>query len=709
MNAASDALQSGAPYPLGATYDGCGVNFAVFSANATRIELCLFDRKGRREVARHRLPEYTDEVWHGYLPGASPGLLYGYRAFGPHDPHEGHRFNPHKLLVDPYARELTGDLRWTDALFGYRLNSPRADLSFDRRDSASAMPKCRVIAPHVHWPDDHRPDIPPEDVIVMEAHLKGLSMRHPDVPQAIRGTFQALSHPRIMEHLTKLGITTLELLPMQAFITDRFLIERGVTNYWGYNTLAFFAPHPAYMGRGEIEDFRVAIRALHAAGIEVVMDVVYNHTCEGNELGPTLCYRGLDNASYYRLVPDDERHYINDTGCGNTLNLSHPRVLQMVLDSLRHWASAFNIDGFRFDLATILGRENYGYDQNSGFLDALMQDPILRTHKLIAEPWDPGPGGYQVGNFPPGFHEWNDRFRDTTRRFWRQDECQQGDMAARLSGSGDIFDHRGRRPWTSVNFVTAHDGFTLMDTVSYEIRHNEANKENNHDGAQDNHSRNWGEEGPTDDATIVEKRDRIRRAMMATLLLAHGIPMILAGDEFGQTQNGNNNAYCQDNDLSWLDWSLTQTPRGQDMQDFTARLILLRREHPSLRAQRYMHGRHAPLPDLSDIAWFNAAGQPMSVDNWNEGGQPLLGLRRAIEDGESFDITYTILNPSDAEAPCALPPPTGTWRLLLDSARLHHTEPESLTAGLHSVIVAAHSVLLLQLDPATMATKSTNG
>ncbi|NHN89012.1 glycogen debranching protein GlgX [Acetobacter conturbans] len=704
MNATPDTLLPGNPFPLGATYDGYGVNFAVFSANATRVDLCLFDPNGRREIARHALPEYTDEVWHGYLPGASPGLLYGYRAFGPHDPHNGHRFNPHKLLIDPYARELAGDIHWTDALFGYRLNSPRSDLSFDRRDSAGAMPKCRVSQPFVHWRHDRRPEIAAEDVVVMEAHLKGLTMRHPQIPQPLRGTFQALSHPCVLEHLTRLGITTLELLPVQAFVTDRFLIERGVTNYWGYNTLAFFAPHVGYVGRGSPEEFRTAIRALHAAGIEVVMDVVYNHTCEGNELGPTLCYRGLDNASYYLLTPGDGRHYINDTGCGNTFNLAHPRVIQMVLDSLRHWADEFNIDGFRFDLATTLGRESYGYDQHSGFLDTLMQDPVLSRRKLIAEPWDPGPGGYQVGNFPPGFREWNDRFRDTTRRFWRGDEQQQGDMATRLSGSGDLFDHRGRRPWTSVNFVTAHDGFTLMDAVSYEHRHNEANKEDNRDGAQENHTHNWGIEGPTDDVAIMEKRDRIRRAAMATLLLSHGTPMILAGDEFGQTQDGNNNAYCQDNELSWLDWSLADTPRGEVMRNFVARLVCLRRSHISLRARRYMHGRHTPRPDLSDIAWFNAEGISMAGDDWNNAGRAPLGLRRAIEDGKSVDVTYLILNPGENDISCTLPQPTKTWRLLLDSSRPERGESDIVgpETGKNSVTAAGHSVLLLHLDPATM-------
>lgn len=691
----------GKPWPLGATYDGHGVNFAVFSANATRIDVCLFDEAGRRETARLTLPEYTDEIWHGYLPNAEPGLLYGLRAFGPYEPDKGHRFNPHKLLIDPYARELSGKMHWSDAMFGYKLKAARADLSYDRRDSASSMPKCRVVGlerPLVH---DPRPEIAFQDMVVMEAHVRGLSMLRDGVHKLQKGTFRALSDPRFIEYLQKLGITSLELLPVQSFVTDRFLIERGVTNYWGYNTFSFFAPHLGFVGRGSSDDFRTAVRHLHAAGIEVIMDVVYNHTCEGNELGPTLCYRGLDNASYYRLLPGNERHYINDTGCGNTLNLSHPRVTQMVLDSLRHWVTEFGVDGFRFDLAVILAREGYGYDQGSGFLDAISQDPLLVSRKLIAEPWDPGPGGYQVGNFPPGFLEWNDKFRDTTRRFWRGDPGLQGEMAARLAGSGDLFDHRGRRPWTSVNFVTAHDGFTLMDVVTYNQRHNEANMEDSRDGAEDNHSFDWGVEGPTDDEAVNAVRDRIRRAMMGTLIFSHGTPMILAGDEFGQTQNGNNNVYCQDNELSWLHWDLLETDRGRDMHDFVARLIAIRKMHPSLKAARYMHGLHKPRADLPDIAWFGADGEPMSVDEWNSGEKRPLGVRRALESNGALDITYLLLNAGTEDVLCVLPEPQGKWSLLVDSAdparTVLETPPEADTHR-SKVVVQAHSMLLLQLQ-----------
>ncbi len=703
------SLMPGKPWPLGATYDGYGVNFAVFSANATRIDLCLFDEAGRRETARLQLPEYTDEIWHGYLPEAEPGLLYGFRAFGPYEPLRGHRFNPHKLLIDPYARELSNDVRWTDALFGYRVHSPRADLSFDRRDSASAMPKCRVVEGRRRMADVS-PDIAPEDMIVLEAHVRGLSMKRSGVPEIQRGTFRAMSDPRFIEYLVRLGVTTLELLPVQSFVTDRFLIERGVTNYWGYNTLSFFAPQLSYVGRGRADDFSAAVRKLHKAGIEVIMDVVYNHTCEGNELGPVFCYRGLDNASYYRLVPGNERHYINDTGCGNTLNLSHPRVLQMVLDSLRYWVTEFGIDGFRFDLAVILARENYGYDQRSGFLDAIIQDPVLSTRKLIAEPWDPGPGGYQTGNFPPGFMEWNDKFRDTTRRFWRGDAKMQGDMAARLAGSGDLFDKSGRRPWASVNFVTAHDGFTLMDLVSYAQRHNEANMEDGRDGAQENYSSDWGTEGPTDDTGIVATRDRIRRSIMATMLLSHGTPMLLAGDEFGQTQNGNNNVYCQDNDISWLDWSLLKTPRGRAMYDFTTRLTLLRKAHPSLRTSRYMHGRHKLRPDLPDIAWFNVSGEPMSVNDWNSDDLRVVGVRRAAGKGEELDITCLFLNPGSNDVSCVLPGPDGEWVLLISSAEENSDEVQVTKSpgGRSVVLVAAHSVALFRLNLAGTDTSTRN-
>ncbi|MBB2166813.1 glycogen debranching protein GlgX [Gluconacetobacter aggeris] len=699
-------LMRGAPAPLGATWDGLGVNFAVFSANAHRIDLCVFDHSGRREVARFDLPERTDEVWHGYLPDARPGLLYGYRAYGPYEPLRGHRFNPHKLLVDPYARALHGTLTWSDALFGYRVNSPRGDLSIDRRDSAPAMPKSVVTNDAFNWGEDRLPRVPWDRTVIMEAHVRGLSMRRNDLMPVERGTFRALSDPRLVDHLLHLGVTTLELMPVQAFLKDRFLVERGLTNYWGYNTLAFFAPQTGYLADGSPHEIRTAIRRLHAAGIEVILDVVYNHTCEGSELGPTLCYRGLDNAVYYRLVPEDERHLINDTGCGNTLNLSHPRVLQMVMDSLRHWAVDFHIDGFRFDLCSTLGRESYGFDPFCGFFDVLRQDPVLSTLKLIAEPWDPGPGGYQLGNHPPGFAEWNDRYRDTVRRFWRGDALTRGDLAARLAGSADVFDRRGRRPWASVNFVTSHDGFTLMDLVSYDRKHNDANGEGGQDGHSDNLGRNWGVEGPTDDPAILAVRARVRRAMLATLFLSQGTPMLLAGDEFGQTQGGNNNAYCQDNPVTWLDWPLAASPAGQAMTAYVARLAALRAAHPSVRWRSFLYGKRETPAGLLDIAWYDPEGHPMTSDAWNDEHGRILGLLRSCTDDSGVtDTTYLIMNAGDADADCTLPPIPGEWTLLLDSADPARTG--SVADRLARWTVGAHGVVLLGFTPDARHAKGT--
>ncbi|GAA4478796.1 glycogen debranching protein GlgX [Gluconacetobacter asukensis] len=699
-------LMRGAPAPLGATWDGLGVNFAVFSANAHRIDLCVFDHSGRREVARFDLPERTDEVWHGYLPDARPGLLYGYRAYGPYEPLRGHRFNPHKLLVDPYARALHGTLTWSDALFGYRVNSPRGDLSIDRRDSAPAMPKSVVTNDAFNWGEDRLPRVPWDRTVIMEAHVRGLSMRRNDLMPVERGTFRALSDPRLIDHLLHLGITTLELMPVQAFLKDRFLIERGLTNYWGYNTLAFFAPQTGYLAEGSPHEIRTAIRRLHAAGIEIILDVVYNHTCEGSELGPTLCYRGLDNAVYYRLVPEDERHLINDTGCGNTLNLSHPRVLQMVMDSLRHWAVDFHIDGFRFDLCSTLGRESYGFDPFCGFFDVLRQDPVLSTRKLIAEPWDPGPGGYQLGNHPPGFAEWNDRYRDTVRRFWRGDALTRGDLAARLAGSADVFDRRGRRPWASVNFVTSHDGFTLMDLVSYSHKHNDANGEGGQDGHSDNLGRNWGVEGPTDDPAILAMRARVRRAMLATLFLSQGTPMLLAGDEFGQTQGGNNNAYCQDNPTAWLDWSLAASAAGQAMIAYVARLAALRAAHPSVRWRSFLYGKRETPAGLLDIAWYDPEGHPMTSDAWNDEHGRILGLLRSCTDDSGVtDTTYLIMNAGGADADCTLPPVPGEWTLLLDSADPARTG--TIADRLARWTVGAHGVVLLGFTPDARHAKGT--
>jgi glycogen operon protein len=692
--AAPDKLLPGIPYPLGATWDGLGINFAVFSANAHRIDLCLFDPAGRRQIARYTLPECTDEVWHGYLPEARPGLIYGYRAHGPYDPQRGHRFNPHKLLLDPYARRIVGDIRTSDAMFGYRVNSPRADLSLDRRDSAPGVSKGMVLADDFHWGDDRPPSIPWSDTVIYEAHLKGLTQLWPDLRPRERGTFAALANPGVIDHLRRLGVTAVELLPIHAFVQDRHLLQQGLRNYWGYNTLNFFSIEPRYLSDSTVDDMRIAVRRLHAAGLELILDVVYNHTAEGNEFGPTLSFRGLDNASYYRLVPDNPRHYINDTGTGNTVNLSHPRVLQMVMDSLRHWVIGFHVDGFRFDLGTILGRESHGFDTASGFFDAIRQDPILSKVKLISEPWDPGPGGYQLGNQPPGFAEWNDRFRDGIRRFWRGDEGQRSDFAARLAGSSDIFEHRRRRPWASVNYVASHDGFTLRDIVSYAERHNEANGEDNNDGHADNYSANWGDEGPTTDPAINATRFRLQCALLATVFLAQGTPMLLAGDEFGRTQNGNNNAYCQDNETSWIDWQLAESDEGRLLTDFAARVVALRHRHPVLRCTTFMHGRERPAPDVLDIAWFDEQGQVVSPEAWNNPHERTLMLRRASADADGkVPILTCLFNPTPEDRTFKLPTPQLATRLLLDSADPAGAERDIVG---ESVPVKARSVVLVR-------------
>jgi isoamylase len=676
-----ERLLPGSPYPLGATPDGLGVNFAVFSANATRIELCLFDVGGRKEIARLPLPECTNEVWHGYLPDAGPGLYYGYRAHGPYEPERGQRFNPHKLLLDPYARALSGPLRWSDALFGYRLNAPRSDLSFDRRDSATAMPRAIVTEDRFNWAGDVRPRVPWSRTVIYETHVRGASIRREDIRPHQRGTFAALSDPRFIDHLKKLGVTTLELLPIHAFVQDRFLLERGLRNYWGYSTLSFFAPEPSYLSgqSGDNGDeVRNAVRRLHAAGIEVILDVVFNHTAGGNELGPTISLRGLDNASYFRLLPGQERYYINDTGCGNTLNVSHPRVLQMVLDSLRYWATSYRVDGFRFDLGVTLGREGTGFDPGSGFFDAILQDPLLSQLKLISEPWDLGPGGYQLGKHPPPFAEWNDQFRDDVRRFWRGDVAQRSALAARLSGSAELFNHRWRKPWASVNFVAAHDGFTLRDIVSYAEKHNEANKENGNDGNSENHSANWGVEGPTDDPEINALRGKVSRAMLATLFLAQGTPMLLGGDEFGRTQSGNNNAYCQDNEISWLDWTLPGTPEGRQLCDFVGRLTQVRRDFVTLQAGRFLNGDAEVLKDVHEVDWFDERGQPLLPDDWQNPEGRALVMRRACrsEGGQvgegaqaEAEITLLFINGDLNPITCQVPLPAAGWHCLLDSAK----------------------------------------
>ena len=696
-------IAEGQPFPLGATWDGLGVNFALFSAHASKVELCLFDAQGKQELERIELPEYTNEIWHGYLPDAHPGMVYGYRVHGPYEPDAGHRFNPNKLLIDPYAKQLVGDLRWSDRLFGYTLGSPDADLSFDDRDSAACMPKARVIDPAFTWGRHHRKQVPWEQTIIYETHVRGLSMRHPEVPEPVRGTFAGLMRPEVIQHIRSLGVTSVELLPIHAFIQDQHLLEQKLSNYWGYNSIGFFAPHPSYLAGDNVSEFKEMVAHLHDAGLELILDVVYNHTAEGNELGPTLSMRGIDNASYYRLMPDEKRYYVNDSGTGNTLDLSHPCVLQMVTDSLRYWATEMQVDGFRFDLATILGRHAEGFDERHGFLVACRQDPVLSHCKLIAEPWDCGPGGYQVGGFPPGWAEWNDRFRDTARAFWMGEEGKTAELARRLTGSGDHFNQRGRRPWSSVNFITAHDGFTLRDVVSYDHKHNEANGEDNQDGSDHNLSWNHGYEGPTDDPEINQLRMRQMRNLLCTLLLSQGTPMLLAGDEFSRTQQGNNNVYCQDNELGWIDWNLDED--GKQLLDFTRHLIALRQRYPILRRGRFLVGEYNEELDVNDVSWLAASGEPMTPEQWEDphtrclgmlldGRAQPTGIRRSGDD----NTLLLLLNAHHDVVNFHIPEVPGGdhWTCLLDTNR-----PELRNGEQHAFasefLLTGRSVLLLRL------------
>ncbi|HOC18138.1 MAG TPA: glycogen debranching protein GlgX [Vicinamibacterales bacterium] len=672
----------GSPYPLGATWNGMGVNFAIYCEHGTGVELCLFDHvRATRESARIKLVEQTDQVWHGFLPDVQPGQIYGYRIHGPYEPKNGHRFNPAKLVVDPYAKSIARPIQWSDEMFGYPIGHPDADLVRDDRDNAAFAPLAAVVDPAFVWGDDRPPATPLHRTVIYETHVKGLTQLHPAVPPPFRGTYLGLASEPVLRHLLDLGVTAVELLPVHHHTPERSLVERGLTDYWGYNTLAFFAPDIRYSASKEplqsVREFKMMVRGLHAVGLEVILDVVYNHTAEGNHLGPTLSLRGIDNLSYYRLVADNKRYYMDYTGCGNTLNMQSQRVLALIMDSLRYWVTEMHVDGFRFDLASALARELHEVDQLGAFFDIIHQDPIISQVKLIAEPWDLGEGGYQVGNFPVGWAEWNGKYRDSVRRFWRGDGGQVSEFATRLAGSSDLYERSGRRPYASINFITAHDGFTLQDLVSYNEKHNEANGEGNRDGANDNESWNCGVEGPTDDPAVVALRERQKRNFFATLMLSQGVPMIRGGDELSQSQGGNNNAYCQDNDITWLDWKLT--PQQIEFLDFARQVVHLRHEQPVLHRRRFFQGGRIRGADIKDITWFAPDGGEMADEAWTSSLARALGVRLAgdaiderDERGERItgDTLVLLLNAGDADVPFKLPPVAARchWEVVFDSA-----------------------------------------
>jgi glycogen operon protein len=698
----------GSPAPLGATFDGEGTNFALFSEFATGVELCLFDALEVREVARIPLRERTGEIWHCYLPDVRPGTLYGFRVAGPYAPAEGHRFNPHKLLLDPYARAISGTIRWSDAQFGYDLQSGD-DLTFDDGDSAPGMPKSVVVDDAFNWAGDERPNVPWNRTVIYEAHVKGMTQLHPDIPEEMRGTYLGLSMDPVIDHLQSLGVTAIELLPVHQFASEWHLRDKGLVNYWGYASIGFFAPDVRYSttrageNRGEqVDEFKTMVKRFHSAGIEVILDVVYNHTGEGNHRGPTLCFRGIDNRSYYHLVPDDLRHYMDYTGTGNSLNMTHPRVLQLVMDSLRYWVTEMHVDGFRFDLATTLAREPFDYRRDAKFFHTIQQDPVLSRVKLIAEPWDVGNGGYQVGNFPVGWAEWNGRYRDAVRKFWKGEAGMVGELAYRLSGSSDIYEASGRTPYSSINLVTAHDGFTLHDLVSYEQKHNEANGEDGNDGHNDNISRNWGVEGETSDEAILDLRYRIMRNFIATLAVSQGIPMLVMGDEVGRTQGGNNNAYCQDNEISWMSWEWDDRRRA--LLEFTRRVFALREGNPVLRRRTYFHGRTIVEAGVKELQWFRPDGREMAPEDWNDWGNHALGMlihglatdemdhRGRLLTGETLLV---LLNGGDKGRLFTLPtlPEPGGWTEVVDTSRPGGRAVRTASLNLH-----AHSLILLRYE-----------
>ena len=704
----------GRPYPLGATWDGAGVNFALFSENATAVDLCLFDEADApQEAHRIRLEECSDHVWHVYLPEVRPGQHYGYRVHGLYEPEAGYRFNPAKLLFDPYAKAIAGTIDWSETLFGYRIGDAKADLSLDDRDNAGSIPKCVVVDQAFSWGGDQLLRTPWDRTVIYELHVQGFTARHPDVPKNLRGTYAGLATPEVIEHLQQLGVTAVELLPVHHFIRDKHLVDRGLTNYWGYNSIGFFAPDIGYASSTpraqHVWEFKTMVKALHNAGIEVILDVVYNHTGEGNHLGPTLSFRGIDNASYYRLVPNRPRYYQDYTGCGNTLNVRHPRILQLIMDSLRYWVLEMHVDGFRFDLASTLARELHDVDRLSAFFDIIHQDPVLSQVKLIAEPWDLGEGGYQVGNFPVGWAEWNGRYRDTIRRYWKGDGGQVAELAYRLSGSSDLYEVGGRRPHASINFVTAHDGFPLHDLVSYNQKHNEANGEDNRDGTDDNLSWNCGVEGPTTKPSIVGLREKQKRNMLATLLLSQGVPMLCGGDELGRTQQGNNNAYCQDNEMSWVDWKLSK-PR-LTLLAFTRSLIALRQKHPVFRRRRFFQGRRIRGTEVKDLSWLRPDGKEMTDEDWAKGYVRCLGVRLAgdaIQEKDAqgrplLDETFImLLNAHHEPRPFILPAHKRgvRWQPVFDTALTHeNAKPVRLLRGGAQYDLEARSLAVLRLRP----------
>jgi isoamylase len=694
----------GRPYPLGATWDGTGVNFALFSEHATGVELCLFNNAGdTAESAKIWIGERTDQVWHCYLPDARPGQYYGYRVHGPYAPLQGHRFNPAKLLIDPYAKAITGAIKWSNDLFAYRVGSAQEDLEPDPDNSAGGVPKGVVIDSAFTWEDDAPLNVPYNRTIIYECHVKGMTQRHPDVPAELRGSYLGLCSDPMLEYFLGLGVTALELLPVHQFVVDRHLAERGLTNYWGYNSIGYFAPDVRYATRGlgnQVYEFKTMVKTLHGAGLEVILDVVYNHTGEGNHLGPTLSLRGIDNTTYYRLEPNNPRFYTDFTGTGNSLNMQHPRTIQLVMDSLRYWVDEMHVDGFRFDLAPVLARELFEVDKLSAFFDIMQQDPTLSRVKLIAEPWDVGPGGYQVGNFPVRWTEWNGKYRDSVRRFWRGEPAQVAEMASRLAGSADIFSGSDRGVYASINFVTAHDGFTLRDLVSYEEKHNEANGENNQDGHNENLSRNWGVEGDTADPAVIETRYRLMRTFLATLAFSQGVPMLAHGDELARTQRGNNNAYAQDNEITWVNWELDD--RQKDLLAFTRKVLAIRQAHPTLRRRHFFRGTVVPGSEQKDVTWLRQDGKEMTPDDWNDPSAHVLGMLidgaatdEVDERGHavSGDTLLLLVNGGEQNVTFDLPPQDAKkiWVALVDTARRELPPVRS-----NAIEIQAHSLMLLR-------------